>query len=194
MKEAKRIAGAIVILWLLLPPAARADPVFRGEEEFKRFPPFSLTFQAGEMFPGGQEGSGLKKGPQFVGSLSYEVSRTFTLAGDVGLVASRDDFKTRIVLFGLHGRLYPSVDMPWFYVEVGSALYHLGYTRPASLALPPANKIRPGLSFSIGYDALEVGNLTFGVLGGYHGIVVARSDALAYVLLGVYASLRPSPW
>ena len=186
-----RIA-TLAILGVLLSGAAQAAPRPVSVDEVRRFPPFSLTFQAGAMFPAGDEGSGLERGPQFVGSLGYEMGSSFTLLGEVGLVESRDDARTRVVMTSLNARLFPSLDMRQFYVDIGGGIYHIAYQRQTPVALP--SKIRPGLSFGVGYDAFEIDNLTIGIVGSYHGIVVARSDALAYLTLGVYGSLRPTFW
>jgi hypothetical protein len=117
----------------------------------------------------------------------------FVAAGDIGLVSSPDRTRTRIVLLGLHGRLNPNSDLRALYVQGGAAFYDITYHGSSAIEAPP-DKIRPGLSFGVGYDFGEYSSVTFGVLGMYHGIVIARSDALAYLTLGVYLSLRPSFW
>jgi hypothetical protein len=166
-------------------PARAADP------EFRHSLPIWLTLQGGMMFPAGDEGSELKHGGQLLGSLGYQMNPGFVVEGDLGLVTSGDVGRTRIFMMGLHGRLNPNMYLRTLYVVGGAGFYDVTYHPSVPGVIRPPNKIRPGMSFGIGYDWIERSRLTFGVVGAYHGIVIARSDALAYVTLGVYASLRP---
>ena len=171
---------------------ARAD----GGREDDLHPPMPIVFtvQSGGMFPAGDEGSGLQTGAQVVASIGYEYSTSFTAAAEAGFTASTDPFRTHVVWAGLNGRLNPNPDLRALYVQGGAALYDISYHRASLSRLEPPSKVRPGLSFGIGWDAGEFSGLTLGVLGSYHGIVVARGDALSYLTLGLYASLRPSIW
>lgn len=188
-RRALRIAfGMIALAWI----AALAVPFAGADDEFRHPTPFWLTLQGGGMFPAGKVGFGLERGGQAVGSLGYQLNDGFVLSGDLGLVSSGDDAGTRIVLLGLNGRLNPNRDLRALYVQGGGGFYDIRYHARVSGLVPPPNKVRPGLSFGVGYEFSEYSRLTFGVLGMYHGILLARSDALAYVTLGLYASLRPS--
>lgn len=180
-----------LLLWLALlaaAPARAADP-----EAPPRIP-FWLTLQGGGMFPSGEEGSGLRRGAQGSGSVAWELSRNFVLSGDLAVFSSGDAFRTRLVMAGLSGRLLPHPDLPTLYVQGGAGLYDIAYRPLGADVVPPPAKIRPGLSFGVGFDAFERPPFTLGVLGSYHGVVIARSDALAFLTLGVYASIRPASW
>jgi hypothetical protein len=187
MKIGIRSAGAVVLATFILSTPAHA-------EEGSEFIPWWFTVETGAMLPSGEQGSGLDRGFQGVGTLGYEVAPALVLGGDLGYVSSPDDFRTRILLLGAHGRMSPNPDLAALYVQGGAGLYHIAYHRETAGLSPPPNKIRPGLSFGIGYDVATVSKLSIGVSAMYHGIVVARSDALSYVSLGAYLSLRPGAW
>lgn len=162
------------------------------DPEVRRVMPFWYTLQAGLMFPAGDEGRELRRGTLLVGSIGYELNQGFVAEGDLGLFSSPDIAKTRIVMLGLHGRLNPNIHLRELYVVGGAAFYDVSYHPRLAGVVPPPDKIRPGLSFGVGYDLVTRSRMTFGVVGMYHGIVIARSDALAYVTLGIYGSLRPA--
>src|SRR2546425_3131705 len=147
MKSGIRFAGAVVLAALFLTPAARAD-------EGSGFFPWSFTLQGGAMLPSGQQGAGLERGFQAVGSLAYEVNPSLILGGDLGYVSSPDDFRTQIVLLGAHCHLNPSPDLAALYVQGGAGLYHIAFHQETAGLPPPHNKIRPGLSFGIGCDVV----------------------------------------
>jgi hypothetical protein len=191
-REARTLA-LLLLLVALVPARARAAGTTPYDDV--RGPlPLWFTLQGGLMFPAGEEGSGLRRGPEGVGSIGYQVGETFHLAGELGLISSSDVFRTRVAWAGLSGRLNPHRDMHALYVQGGAAIYHTSYHEAALSAFAPPSKIRPGLSFGIGYDTAEWERITVGVIGMYHGIVIARGDALSYLTLGVYASLRPAFW
>ena len=187
MTSTMRTSAILVLAALLLPAAAFA-------EEERSAIPWWFTLEAGGMFPSGQQGAGLETGSQFVGTVGYELSSTFVLGGDLGYVASTDLLRTRIVLLGAHVRMNPSADLPTVYVQGGGGLYHVSpHPRNPDPSAPPI-KVRPGLTFGVGYDIASFSKLTVGVVGTYHGIVIARSDALSYLGVGAYLSLRPGAW
>jgi hypothetical protein len=164
------------------------------DDEYRSPIPLWYTAQGGWMVPAGHEGLGLDSGPQATGTLGLQMSQGFVLGGDLGIVTSRDQFSTRIVQIGLSGRLLPNVNWPALYVQGGAGFYFVSYSPSEARPEPPPDKVRPGMNFGIGYDMVEFSRLTFGVIGTYHGIVIARSDALAYINVSGYVSLRPAPW
>jgi hypothetical protein len=185
------------IAWTLalacIPAGARAASPSVYDDE-RRPLPFWFTLEGGAMFPAGEEGSGLRRGPHGAGSIGYHVGESFLISGDLGLLGSTDVFRTRVVWAGLSGRINPNRDMRSVYVQGGAALYRTSYHETSLIAFAPPAKIRPGLSFGVGFDVGELERLTFGVRGMYHGIVIARGDALSFLTLGAYASLRPPFW
>jgi hypothetical protein len=189
----RRVALPAVVAWAALACAWVGTSSARAnDQEFRMSVPIWLTLQGGMMFPAGDEGSELKRGGQLLGSLGYQLNPGFVLEGDLGFASSGDIGRTRIVMIGLHGRLNPNQYLRPLYVVGGAAFYDVTYHPNLPGIVPPPDKIRPGMSFGIGYDLLERSRLSFGIVGAYHGIVIARSDALSYVTLGLYASLRPS--
>jgi hypothetical protein len=163
-------------------------------EEYRTGPPFWYTLQGGAMFPSGRKGFGLERGPQAIGSIEYPIAPGLVLGGDLGVVSSQDLQRKRIIVLAMHGRLNPNPDLRPLYVQGGAGFYHVSYRPEIRTALTPANRTRPGLSFGVGYDFTDFTRVAWGVVGMYHGIVLARSAGLSYVTIGIYASLRPSIW
>jgi hypothetical protein len=184
LRRGHRIAGIALMTVLLAGGAARAQ-----DEDRPVLRPILLTLQGGAMFPAGQQGKELDPGTQLGGSLGYQLSDTFTLTGDLGYVSSSDALGTRIHMAGIHGRFNPSPDWRQLFVTTGVGFYRISY-RPDPGELAPSDLTRPGMNFGMGYDLLELSNLSFGLTWSYHGIVIARRDALAYVNVGAYITGR----
>ena len=179
-----RIAGVALLGTLFCASAAFAD----GES---RLQPIGATLQGGAMLPSGAQGAGLDRGFQLVGTLAYDMDPAFKLEGDLGYISSPDPFHTRIFMIGANGRMNPNADWEELYVRAGAGLYRISHGRDIPGSTPPRNRIRPGLSFGVGYDVATASRLTVGFAGTYHGIIVAWSDALSYISLSAYLSLRP---
>ena len=151
---------------------------------------WSYTFQAGPMFPAGQEGAGLDPGPQVGGILGYEINPAFIIGADLSLVRSQDDLHTRIAALGVRGRLSPSRDFTHLYVLGGLGAHGIYYNAPGTQSEPPS-KLRFGGSFGLGADLVTQEKWAFGIEALYHGIIIDAGDALSYISFGLYASFRP---
>ena len=189
------LLSALALVALAISPVhAASEEAAPADKEYRTPIPLWITAEGGWLVPAGHEGLGLKQGGAGVGYLGLQMSPGFVLCGDVGLFKSRDQLSTQIVMIGLNGRLTPNIDMPTLYVQGGVGFYHVSYSVSATGAVPPDDRMRPGLSFAVGYDVIRFSRMTLGVLTTYHGIVVARSDALAFVAVSAYLSWRPAIW
>ncbi len=171
-----------------------ADASARTVSEDSPLARWSYTVVGGVLIPAGDEGDELARGPHLVGALDYETLTGFQLGLDFGYTQSQDALRTRIFMVGGHGRMNPNRDLESIYVQGGLALYLVTYDpRKPGVAEPPT-RLRPGISFAVGLDFKKVSRVTIGVLASYHGIVIARSDALSYVAVGLSFSLKPDDY
>lgn len=154
---------------------------------------WSYYVLGGLLLPAGDEGNELERGAHVVAGLDYEVSNTLQLGLDFGFSQSEDPLRTRIFMTAGHVRLAPAPEFETFYMQGGPGLYLVGYDPRTPGLTAPAAKFRPGLNFGVGFEFLRRSRFVFGGQLVYHGIVIARSDALSYLGAGITVALKPSP-
>lgn len=183
-----RVAAGVAMLCLVGHGAALAD------EEYRTAPPLWYTATGGGMFPSGKRGVGLGQGPILIGSIEYPFYPGLVSGLDFGTVQSSDPQNTNLLMAGAHCRLNPSPDLRQLYVQGGGGIYYVTYHPDPGIPRYYANRARPGLSFGVGYDFTDATRLTFGVIGSYTGILMARTAGLSFLSIALYASLRPPIW
>ena len=168
-----------------------ASPAYPGTTPFARPIRWEFSGHGGVMFPAGSQGRGLDSGVHFGGSLDYEVDSELLLGGDVFYSSSGDDLRTRFTAVGVHCRLRPGADFTNLYVQGGLDLYRVGYDPKSPGLSDPGGSTHPGGNVGAGCDLATLASVTVGVAGAYQGVIFASHNAISYLTLGLYVSLRP---
>jgi len=167
-----------------------AAPAF-SDTQFAR--PFRWEFGAhgGAMVPAGSQGRGLQSGVHFGGSFDYEVDPMFLVGGDVFYSSSNDDLRTQFTGLGVHCVLRPAADFTNLYVQGGIDAYRVSYDPKFPAPRDPRATTRPGGSVGAGFDLASLAGVTVGVAGAYRGVIFGSHNAISYLTLGLYVSVRP---
>ena len=167
--------------------ATRAYPATQFSHPFR----WEFSAQGGALLPAGSQGRVLDSGVHIGGSFDYELTQAVLLGGDVFYSSSSDGLRTQFTGAGFHCRLRPGADFTNLYVQGGIDLYRVSYDPESSTRSNPGDSTRPGGNVAAGFDVATLRGVTLGVAGTYQGVIFARHNAVSYLTLGLYVSVRP---
>jgi len=183
-------SGLFVLAILLALAAPRAAAADEKESSVSTLGLISYTVSGGGIVPAGSEGEGLDAGPSAGVSAHYETGTGVVLGVEANYLRSSDDLHTRIIEFGLTGRISPP-DYSAAFIQLGLGGYALAYDPDSPLRRNPGRQLRAGGSFGVGFEVVQLSRLAIGASAAYHGIVMSHSDALSYLAVTIDLTYRP---
>lgn len=179
------VAALLAALWLVAPAASRA------QDAPPMFSHAVIVASGGLLLPAGEEGEELDIGPHAGLCLLYEASNGLVVGLEGIYSHSNDPLRTSITSLGLNGRLSPAPEYHTAFLQLGAGAYRVAYDPSDPNLIAPESKLRPGGSFGFGFEFFRWGKFSLGATGTYHGIVISRSDALAFITAGATLTWRP---
>jgi hypothetical protein len=178
-------AALLVSLGLVLPAVSRA------QDAPPMFSHAVFVATGGVLIPAGEEGEELDFGPHAGLCLLYEASNGLVTGLEGTYSRSNDAFRTSITSLGFNARLSPAPEYHTAFLQLGVGAYRVSYDPSDPNLVAPESKFHPGGSFGFGFEFFRWGKFALGANGTYHGIVISRSDALAFIAAGATLTWRP---
>ncbi len=188
----RRAWAAVAVLAALAvgPAAARAQ----DEDLLGPFSNLNYTAAGGIMAGVGPQGTALRRGPYASLSAYTETAMGMQLGIEGAYASSNDIFNTKFVSLGAIARLSPMPEDYRIYVQLGAAAYRVSYRSAVAGLSVPDPVIRPGGSFGLGLDVLELSRFAVGGIVAYHGVVIGTHNSRSYLVGALTVSLKPSPY
>jgi hypothetical protein len=181
-----RAAAAVVVMLLATLPVAS-----RAQDTPAMFSHAVIVGSGGALLPAGEEGEELDLGPHAGLLLLYETSYGLVIGLEGNYSRSDDPLRTSIALVGVNGRLSPAPEYHTAFLQLGVGAYRVTYDPSDPNLVAPESKFHPGGSFGFGFEFFQWGKFSLGATGAYHGIIINRSDALAFIAAGATLTWRP---
>ncbi len=147
---------------------------------------------AGIMSGAGPQGRNLWRGPYFAFNVHGESALGMVIGLEGAYAASDDILRTRFTSIGGFARLSPMSEDYRAYVQLGAVLSHVTYDPKAPELKSPGTTTRPGGSFGVGYDVIELSNLAIGGIVTFNGVVFKSNSAQSYLVVALNVTFKPS--
>ena len=191
MNTRRAIAGlALFAVALGLPAAARAQ----DENRQSLLARLNYCAQGSIMGGVGPQGRPLGRGPSFSLNVNGESSLGMELGFEAAYASSNDILNTRFASLCAIVRLSPTPEEYRAFVQLGAGAFHVSYSPDAPGLAAPANSVRPGGNFGVGFDLLEQTRFSAGAILQYNGVILARNEGRSYLTAGVMVTFKPVPY